>query len=155
MSFVVSQITDNAIVCLTAWSEWHQRKFSSWALQAFGKGNHRGSHKWPAMRKAFPCYYIIIITRRRAQEGRTLPRLLSWCCVKSCLMFSSFERIQCYQIGLTLIPAWLSNYIHCKVWDEITYLFLNFNGATVEVYEWISNFIPHFIKYVITYPCWD
>ena len=24
--------------------------------------------------------------------------------------------------------------------DEIAYLFLNFNGATVEVKEWISNF---------------
>ena len=28
---------------------------------------------------------------------------------------------------------WISNYIHYKVWDEITYPFLNFNGATVEV----------------------
>ena len=26
-----------------------------------------------------------------------------------------------------------SNYIHYNVWDEITYPFLNFNGATVEV----------------------
>ena len=25
------------------------------------------------------------------------------------------------------------------MWDEITYPFLNFNGATVEVWEWISN----------------
>ena len=38
-----------------------------------------------------------------------------------------------YQHGLTLIPAWISNYIHYKVWDEITYPFLNFNGATIEV----------------------
>ena len=30
------------------------------------------------------------------------------------------------------------------MWDEITYPFLNYNGATVEVKEWISNFIPHF-----------
>ena len=29
--------------------------------------------------------------------------------------------------GLTLIPAWISNYIHYKLWDEITYPFLNFN----------------------------
>ena len=55
----------------------------------------------------------------------------------------------------TLIPAWISNYTHYNVWDEITYPFLNFNGATVEVYEWISNFIPHFTMHVITYPCWD
>ena len=38
-----------------------------------------------------------------------------------------------YEHGLTLIPAWMSNYIHYTVWDEITYQFLNFNGATVEV----------------------
>ena len=37
-----------------------------------------------------------------------------------------------------------------KVWDEITYPFPNFNGATVEVWVWISNFIPHIIMDVIT-----
>ena len=34
---------------------------------------------------------------------------------------------------LTLIPPWLCNHTHYKVWDEITYPLLNFNGATVEV----------------------
>ena len=38
-----------------------------------------------------------------------------------------------YYHGLTLIPAWICNHIHYKMWDEITYQFLNFNGATVEV----------------------
>ena len=52
-------------------------------------------------------------------------------------------------------PAWISNYIHYNVWCEITYTFPNFNSATVEVCEWISNFIPHFTRYVITHPCWD
>ena len=37
------------------------------------------------------------------------------------------------QHGLTLIPAWLSNHMPSKVWDEIIYPFQNFNGATVEV----------------------
>ena len=74
-----------------------------------------------------------------------------------------------YLHGLTLIPAWISNHMPGKVWDEITYPFLNFNGlwgeitypfinfngATVEVKEWISNFIPHIVMDVITYPCWD
>ena len=41
------------------------------------------------------------------------------------------------------------------MWDEITYPFLNFNGATVEVYEWISNFIPHLTGCVIIDPWWD
>ena len=46
-----------------------------------------------------------------------------------------FERISgpFYWYGLTLIPEWKSNYIHHNVWDEITYPFLNFNGATIEV----------------------
>ena len=39
-----------------------------------------------------------------------------------------------------------------KVLDENTYPFPNFNGATVEIWEWISNFIPYFIMYVIIYP---
>ena len=33
---------------------------------------------------------------------------------------------------LLLITAWISIYIHYKVWEEITYPILNFNGATVE-----------------------
>ena len=31
------------------------------------------------------------------------------------------------------MPAWMNNDIHYKVWDEITYPFLNFNSAAVEV----------------------
>ena len=34
---------------------------------------------------------------------------------------------------LTLISAWISNNINYKVWDGITYLLPNFNGATVDV----------------------
>ena len=38
-----------------------------------------------------------------------------------------------YKHGLTLIPAWISNHMPNRVWGKITYAFLNFNGATVEV----------------------
>ena len=31
------------------------------------------------------------------------------------------------------------------MWDEITYPFSNFMRCTVEVLEWISNFVMHFI----------
>ena len=34
---------------------------------------------------------------------------------------------------LTIVYSIVLHYIHYKVWDEITYPFLNFNGATVEV----------------------
>ena len=40
---------------------------------------------------------------------------------------------------------------------EITYPFSNCNGCTIEVWEWIRNFISNFTINVITitYPCWD
>ena len=50
-----------------------------------------------------------------------------------------------YRHVLTLIPAWISNHMHRKVWDEVSYPLPNFNNSTVEVMEWISNFIPYFI----------
>ena len=53
---------------------------------------------------------------------------------------------------LTKNAAWISNYVHYRVWDEIIFPFPNFNGCTVEVWEWISNFIPRFSGHVITYP---
>ena len=53
-----------------------------------------------------------------------------------------------------LIPAWIRNHMPSKVCDEITQPFPNFNGWTVEFWEWISNFITFFIIVVITYPHW-
>ena len=40
-------------------------------------------------------------------------------------------------------PSITSNHTHSIVWYEITYPFPNFNGAAVEVWEYISNLIPH------------
>ena len=34
--------------------------------------------------------------------------------------------------GLTLLPSWISIYIHCKLWDEIINPFSNFNGCWVK-----------------------
>ena len=54
----------------------------------------------------------------------------------------------CLLHGLTLIPAMISNYIDHNTWSEIT-------CGTVEIWEWISNFILHIIMDVIIHPCWD
>ena len=37
----------------------------------------------------------------------------------------------------------------------VQFTFPNINGAVVEVWEWISYSISHFIMDVITYPSWD
>ena len=49
----------------------------------------------------------------------------------------------------------MDNYSHNKVWDENPYPFPNFNGRTGEIWEWINNFIPHFIMDVIPNPYWE
>ena len=38
---------------------------------------------------------------------------------------------------------------------EIIYPFVNFNGCTDEVWEWISNSSPQNMMDVITYQYWD
>ena len=52
-------------------------------------------------------------------------------------------------------PSMDNIHMPSKVWDGTTYPFLYFNGCTVEVWEWRSDFIPYNIRGVITYPCWD
>ena len=55
-----------------------------------------------------------------------------------------------YEHKLTLNSSWVSNHMPSKyVWDEITFPFPIFSGSTVEVWEWISNFISRFIMDVI------
>ena len=45
-----------------------------------------------------------------------------------------------------------SKHMPSKMWDEITYPFPNINGFNIEVWEWINNFIPQFIRDGISNP---
>ena len=76
----------------------------------------------------------------------------AWTIVPHCLGLGHETMVSAVCLSLFL---WISIHMSSKVYDEITYQFLNFNGCTIDVYEWISNFIPYFIMDVITYPCWD
>ena len=57
-----------------------------------------------------------------------------------------------YRAPVDGFPALVKNHMPGKVLHEITYPFPNFNGYTIEVYEWISNSILRFKMEVITYP---
>ena len=46
---------------------------------------------------------------------------------------------------LTLVATRKCNYMSSKLCDEITYPFPNFKGYTIEVWEWISNFITLYL----------
>ena len=142
-------------------------------------------HKEPAMQKTCPCRDVIAIKwpyniaehslhasfiwpSTQADQviyGNQYP-LMSVCKHSICIRIDFccgapmhiWQKNSSRVLGgdLTLIPAWISNYILDKVWDEITYSFAKFNGGNVrEVWEWISNFIPHLRIDVIAYTCWD
>ena len=61
----------------------------------------------------------------------------------------------------THLPTWIYLNLNMDkwwfplVWDEIIYAFLNCKGCMIEVWQFISNFIPQFTGHVITYPCCD
>ena len=65
-----------------------------------------------------------------------------WNSIKIMSDFNSDYNDPFYELGWTLIPAWISN-IPNKGWDEITYPFPNFDGCNVDICEFISNFAPH------------
>ena len=52
-------------------------------------------------------------------------------------------RQQWWQCSVPYPPGAPFTNMSCKVWEEITYPFPNFNGENV--WEWISNFIPPII----------
>ena len=54
-----------------------------------------------------------------------------------------------YKHRLTIITARTSDNIIYEINDEMTRHFPNFNGANVEVSQWISYLILHFIRHVI------
>ena len=86
---------------------------------------------------------------------KAVPLLAKRLVLASCSVGNTTPRGFFYKYGLTLITAWISNRLPCKVWNEITYLLKIFNGCfTVDVWEWISNFIQDFITCIITYSLW-
>ena len=118
IGMTASQITSFMIVYSTVYSGADQWKHESSVSLAFVQGIHRGpvnsQHKWPVTWKMFAFDDVIKKSGMGGPNNNTT--------------------------GL-IIPSWMSNYIHFKVWDEIVYPLPNFNGAIVKVCEWISIII--------------
>ena len=66
-------------------------------------------------------------------------------------MMNYFFLVPLLLIWITYNPSMVKLAHASNVWDESTSPFPNFNGITVEVLEWISNFLLRFIGRVITY----
>ena len=100
----------------------------------------------PVFKFVDPCDIFKCITWRKAVRVMTFRVVFSDCDSK--ILQNVPEPFY-----LISIPAWVGYYIINK-WDEFIYQSPNINGATVKVWEWIGDFIPHFMMDVITYSCW-
>ena len=119
------------------------------------------------LEKEAPCVYpniMIVLIFKNEQNGLILQNVFShvaWTKNAACVLLQIYScvfymtcfttshifphknyRGPVYIHGLTLILAWISNHLPSKVWDEITYPIPNFNGYTVEVWEWDMLFHP-------------
>ena len=93
------------------------------------------------------------ITRKRQSYHHFISTMLLWCQCNVSYAAIVFSRkwVTCktYLFRPTdgLAPqdapllTWISNHMPSKVWDEIIYLFPNLDSCTVEVWEWMSNYI--------------
>ena len=113
------------------------------------------------------CLYRTIVSQNKAIHYTRTPPIhgVSLAVQKSLFLWLSarlsypsaltIDILQSYTKPSVCEPSFANNQAPSKVRHEITCPFPNFNGATVEVWEWISNFIPPFTMDVITYPCQD
>ena len=82
-----------------------------------------------------------------------------------CLLSSESNRVKCGEVNDHVV------FNKSAIWDSLLPILMpaynlkfaiksrihsqNFNGANVEVWQWIINFILYFTEYLVTYPCWD
>ena len=151
MSTMVSQTTGMSIVYSTVCSGVDQRKHQARDAKSMRILNAR---RW---------YHIIKSFSSRNVHNAIRISPTQWMTIYIHTKIGSDPPLWLYYPEL-LLPTWfnfnttwISNHMPNKVWDEITYSFPNLNGCTVEVWEWewINNFIPHFLVDLITYPCWN
>ena len=121
----------------------------------FSPGPVNSPHKGPVKRKMFPFDDIIM---GRLSTSTLGPYRLGWV-EQINLTNPNLSKGDQYTVQGPLLLTWnnLNRSIdmqlhpfHYKVWDEITYPFPNLTGASVQVWEWINSFFPHFSGLVIT-----
>ena len=84
--------------------------------------------------------------------SQTISYCPGWLCLWSCQAQPPCQGICCYNS----VWNWITKSRMCGMMPNRHHKHQQTpNGCTTEDRDWISNFIPHFIMDVITYPCWD
>ena len=85
---------------------------------------------------------LLQVTKKSYTQSCYMIKADMWSTMKLSIL-GNIDLIYTCQIEVNLLLIW-GLFV---IWEV--------NGWAFEVWEWISNFIPHFIGYMITYPCWD
>ena len=165
MGTIASQITSLTIVYWTVYLDADQKKPSKLCVAGLCTGKSPETGEFPAQMASnaenvsiwWRHHGLEIVIWRNNKMFGSPPTPVGFSfSIISAFLINLIARTQgplCYP-GLTLIPAWKSNHMLSKERVEIIYQFLDFNGgATVAVWEWISNLIPHIIIGLIPSPC--
>ena len=129
--FIQAQIKEN-IKAPRHWPLWGEFTGARWIPQ----------HKWPVTQKMFPFDEVIMMNQLmyRIYKQTKISQVMN------ALTHRSLDTLTDI-LQTTLSKACINNYTHHEMWDEITYPFPNFNGCTIEVWEWISNCIPQLTRH--------
>ena len=143
---------------------WNHRVFSSVQLSACAP---HGFRNFNSNSKLHTCFLLVIyidvlmISDLNVNESQYVVIFLTY---SYAYTYKTSKR--CMIRGTHLAPLLLmwfnfnpsmdNNHMPSKMWHDFTYPFPNFNGYTVEVWEGISNSIPHFmLGVIIFFSCWD
>ena len=98
---------------------------------------HFSAHisKWELVCKFGVIFHIFIISclcsRFHVRNQWFFYSVITFSYIKCFVHSYTVDVVFTLSYRLTLIPTWISNHIPGKVWEEITYPFPNFNGATL------------------------
>ena len=151
---------------------WRHPMETFFALLALWEGNPPITSEFPSqwpVTQCFDIFFYLLLNKRLSKQSRQrwfeAPLSSLWCycndifvlwfgfgpfidvlhnCFTRTGVFMILSRGPLLILRIKSIQAWISNHIHYKLWYAIIHPCLNFNGATTEIWEWISNFFPHF-----------
>ena len=132
MSVMASQITSLMIVYSTVYSGAYQRKHQSSASLTFVRGIHRwpvdSPHKGPVTWNVSTWWRHHVIIADVEPFGAHVSRAGPRARIQH-QPHHAQALVGTYYFTWFNFPTWISDYIHYKPWDEITYPFPNFNAA--------------------------
>ena len=172
--WATKQIIKSHLVVLYCWVLLSQRNFLEQIhlSDCIVTKDNTYDVKWKLLMTYFEQCFVNMHTSMRSICVEKLCRFTKW--FSDVFMMATCRSDNLYRVRTSfwrksrvwylgpLLLTWANFKLHMHKWlhpykmrREFTYPFQNFNGALVEVWQWMSNSIPSFTGRVLTYACWS